>query len=123
MSATIIDGKTFAAACARASPKKPRASKPSMVWCPGLATVLVGNDPASEVYVRNKNKTAEELGFNSVSHHLPGTASEADVLAQVRALNDDQIRTRHTGADAAAEAGARSRPCSTRSIPPRTSTR
>ena len=39
---------------------------------PGLATVLVGNDPASEVYVRNKGKTAEAIGFNSVHHHLPG---------------------------------------------------
>ena len=57
---------------------------------PGLATVLVGNDPASEVYVRNKDKTAEAIGFNSVSLHLPANASEAEVLARVRALNDDK---------------------------------
>jgi len=56
---------------------------------PGLATVLVGSDPASEVYVRNKNKTAEALGFHSVSFHLPVEASEAEVLARVRALNDN----------------------------------
>ncbi|HEY1837465.1 MAG TPA: bifunctional methylenetetrahydrofolate dehydrogenase/methenyltetrahydrofolate cyclohydrolase FolD, partial [Rhizomicrobium sp.] len=56
---------------------------------PGLATVLVGNDPASEVYVRNKGKTAEAIGFNSFHYALPDAASEADVLARVRALNDD----------------------------------
>ena len=57
---------------------------------PGLATVLVGDNPASEVYVRNKNKTAEALGFNSVHRHLPGTASEAEVLAEVRTLGADK---------------------------------
>jgi methylenetetrahydrofolate dehydrogenase (NADP+) / methenyltetrahydrofolate cyclohydrolase len=51
--------------------------------------VLVGNDPASEVYVRNKNKTAEALGFYSVSFHLPADATETDVLDRVRALNED----------------------------------
>jgi methylenetetrahydrofolate dehydrogenase (NADP+)/methenyltetrahydrofolate cyclohydrolase len=57
---------------------------------PGLATVLVGSDPASEVYVRNKNKTAQSLGYHSVSFHLPADASEAEVLAKVRELNDDK---------------------------------
>jgi len=57
---------------------------------PGLATVLVGDDPASGVYVRNKNKTAEQLGFHSVHHHLPAAAGEADVLALVGALNADK---------------------------------
>jgi len=51
---------------------------------------LVGDNPASEVYVRNKNKTAEALGFNSVHRHLPGTASEAEILAEVRALGADK---------------------------------
>ena len=55
-----------------------------------MATVLVGDNPASEVYVRNKNKTAEALGFNSVHRHLPGTASEAEVLAEVRTLGADK---------------------------------
>jgi methylenetetrahydrofolate dehydrogenase (NADP+)/methenyltetrahydrofolate cyclohydrolase len=50
---------------------------------------LAGNDPASEVYVRNKNKTAEALGFHSASFHLAADASEAAVLARVRALNED----------------------------------
>jgi methylenetetrahydrofolate dehydrogenase (NADP+)/methenyltetrahydrofolate cyclohydrolase len=56
---------------------------------PGLATVLVGNDPASEVYVRNKGKTAEAIGFRSFHYSMPADSSEADVLARVRALNDD----------------------------------
>jgi methylenetetrahydrofolate dehydrogenase (NADP+)/methenyltetrahydrofolate cyclohydrolase len=56
---------------------------------PGLATVLVGDDPASEIYVRNKGKVAEAIGFKSVHTTLSGDASEADVLACVKALNDD----------------------------------
>jgi methylenetetrahydrofolate dehydrogenase (NADP+)/methenyltetrahydrofolate cyclohydrolase len=56
---------------------------------PGLATVLVGEDPASEIYVRNKGKVAEAIGFKSVHTTLSGDASEADVLACVKALNDD----------------------------------
>jgi methylenetetrahydrofolate dehydrogenase (NADP+)/methenyltetrahydrofolate cyclohydrolase len=47
----------------------------------------VGDDPASQVYVRNKNKTAEALGFHSVHIHLPATASEAEALAEVAKLN------------------------------------
>jgi methylenetetrahydrofolate dehydrogenase (NADP+)/methenyltetrahydrofolate cyclohydrolase len=57
---------------------------------PGLATVLVGNDPASEVYVRKKRKTAEELGFHSVDVELPASVSQADLLAQVKALSQDR---------------------------------
>jgi methylenetetrahydrofolate dehydrogenase (NADP+)/methenyltetrahydrofolate cyclohydrolase len=57
---------------------------------PGLATVLVGNDPASEVYVRNKGKTAEAIGFKSFHYSLPADASEADVVARVKALNADK---------------------------------
>ena len=57
---------------------------------PGLATVLVGNDPASEIYIRNKGKTAEAIGFKSLHTSLPADAPEADVLAQVKALNADK---------------------------------
>ncbi len=56
---------------------------------PGLAVVLVGSDPGSEVYVRNKSRTAERLGFHSVQHSLPAETSEADLLALVARLNDD----------------------------------
>jgi methylenetetrahydrofolate dehydrogenase (NADP+)/methenyltetrahydrofolate cyclohydrolase len=51
---------------------------------------LVGNDPASEIYVRNKGKAAEALGFKSLHYSLPATASEAEVLARVAALNADK---------------------------------
>jgi len=89
MSAKIIDGKAFAPKL-RASVEAETARLKSVHGItPGLATVLVGNDPASEVYIRNKNKTAEAIGFKSVHQHLPESASEAEVLAQVKALNAD----------------------------------
>ena len=90
MSAKVIDGKAFAAKLRGQIEAETAALKRDHGITPGLATVLVGNDPASEVYIRNKNKTAEAIGFKSVHHHLPDSASEADVLAQVKALNDDR---------------------------------
>jgi methylenetetrahydrofolate dehydrogenase (NADP+)/methenyltetrahydrofolate cyclohydrolase len=89
MTARIIDGKAVSARLKeQIAGEAARLSREHGI-VPGLATVLVGNDPASEVYVRNKNKTAEALGFHSVSFHLTADASEADVLARVHALNDD----------------------------------
>ena len=57
---------------------------------PGLAVVLVGDDPASAVYVRNKNKTCQSLGFASFEHVLPAETPEADLLALVESLNVDE---------------------------------
>jgi methylenetetrahydrofolate dehydrogenase (NADP+) / methenyltetrahydrofolate cyclohydrolase len=90
MSARIIDGKAFAAGLRGRVEAEGARLKREHGIVPGLATVLVGADPASEVYVRNKNKTAEAIGFHSVSRHLPATASEAEVLALVQALNGDK---------------------------------
>ena len=90
MSAKIIDGKAFAGGLRARIAGEAARLKAAHGLVPGLATVLVGNDPASEVYVANKNKTAAGIGFNSVHRHLPATASEADVLAEVRALNADK---------------------------------
>ncbi len=56
---------------------------------PGLAVVIVGEDPASQVYVRNKKRTAESCGFHSVQHELPADASQEKVLALVNELNAD----------------------------------
>ena len=56
---------------------------------PGLAVIIVGEDPASQVYVASKGKKAKECGFHSVQHTLPEDTSEADVLAHVEALNND----------------------------------
>ncbi len=89
MTASVIDGKRIAAQLKTRLAEETARLKAKHGLVPGLATVLVGDDPASEVYVRNKNKTAEALGFKSVHHHLPADASEAEVLQLVRALNDD----------------------------------
>ena len=56
---------------------------------PGLAVVIVGDDPASQVYVRNKGRTAEGCGFYSVQHSLPADVSQADLLALIDELNAD----------------------------------
>jgi len=90
MSASVIDGKAHAAALRARVAGAAARLKAEHGLVPGLATVLVGEDPASEVYVRSKNKTAEALGFKSVHLHLPATASEAQVLAAVADLNADK---------------------------------
>src|ERR1043166_7099622 len=82
MTARIIDGKAFAAKLRERIAAEAARLKAAHGLVPGLATVLVGEDPASEVYVRNKNRAAEALGYHSVSFHLPGDASEAEVLAR-----------------------------------------
>ena len=90
MTARIIDGKAFASAVRTRVVAETERLKNDHGVVPGLATVLVGNDPGSEIYVRNKGKTARELGFHSVNVPMPQDAGEKDVLAQVRALNDDK---------------------------------
>lgn len=89
MSARIIDGKACAATLRMRVAAETAKLKSDYGIVPGLATVLVGADPASEIYVRNKGKVAEAIGFKSVHTTLSGDASEADVLACVKALNDD----------------------------------
>ena len=56
---------------------------------PGLATVQVGDDPASRIYVRNKVRACTEAGVNSIHHDLPGSSSEGDVLQLLDQLNHD----------------------------------
>lgn len=89
MSAKIIDGKVIAAKLRTRVAEETAKLKSAYGIVPGLATVLVGNDPASEIYVRNKGKAAEAIGYKSVHFSLPADAAEADVLACVKALNDD----------------------------------
>jgi methylenetetrahydrofolate dehydrogenase (NADP+) / methenyltetrahydrofolate cyclohydrolase len=89
MTARIIDGKAYAATLRARLQSETERLKAAHGIVPGLATVLVGDDPASEVYVRNKGKTAEAIGFNSFHYSLPKTASEDEVLARVAALNAD----------------------------------
>lgn len=90
MSATIIDGKAFAAKLRIRVADEAAKLKAAHGIVPGLATVLVGNDPASEIYVRNKGKVAEALGFKSLHYTLPANSGEAEVLARVAALNADK---------------------------------
>jgi methylenetetrahydrofolate dehydrogenase (NADP+)/methenyltetrahydrofolate cyclohydrolase len=86
--ALIIDGKAAAAGViARVSSEA--ADLMSRGTKPGLAVVLVGNNPASEVYVRSKSKAAEACGFYSVQHNLPVTISESDLVTLVERLNAD----------------------------------
>jgi len=90
MSATIIDGKAFAAKLRARVAEEAVKLKAAYGIVPGLATVLVGNDPASEIYVRNKGKVAEAIGFKSLHYALPADASEAAVVERVNALNEDE---------------------------------
>jgi methylenetetrahydrofolate dehydrogenase (NADP+)/methenyltetrahydrofolate cyclohydrolase len=88
MSAAIIDGKAFAARV-RAQVADHVARLAATGLKPGLAVVLVGEDPASAVYVRNKGIQTKEAGMASFEHRLPAETSEAELLALVAALNAD----------------------------------
>jgi methylenetetrahydrofolate dehydrogenase (NADP+)/methenyltetrahydrofolate cyclohydrolase len=90
MIATMIDGKASAAKLRERIAAEAARLKSAHGLVPGLATVLVGHDPASEVYVRNKGKTAEGLGFKSVHIALPADTSQETLLAKVRDLNADK---------------------------------
>jgi methylenetetrahydrofolate dehydrogenase (NADP+)/methenyltetrahydrofolate cyclohydrolase len=89
MSAKIIDGKTFAATVREKVAGHVSRLREVHNIVPGLAVVLVGDDPASEVYVRNKGKQTLEVGMNSYEHKLPEDTPEADLLALVARLNAD----------------------------------
>jgi methylenetetrahydrofolate dehydrogenase (NADP+)/methenyltetrahydrofolate cyclohydrolase len=85
MSARIIDGKSIAAALrARVADEVARLPTP-----PGLAVVLVGEDPASAVYVRNKGIATRETGMRSIEHRLPAETGQAELLALIARLNGD----------------------------------
>jgi methylenetetrahydrofolate dehydrogenase (NADP+) / methenyltetrahydrofolate cyclohydrolase len=85
----IIDGKKVSEEIIEQIKIQTEEMKSSCGKVPGLAVVLVGDDPASAVYVRNKGKACERAGFNSYEHRLPADTSEADLLALVRKLNTD----------------------------------
>ena len=87
--ATLIDGKAFAEGLRMRIAAETARLKAAHGLVPGLAVVLVGEDPASQVYVRHKSKAAEGAGIPVKDHSLPATASEADVLAVVGSLNAD----------------------------------
>ncbi|WP_424628882.1 bifunctional methylenetetrahydrofolate dehydrogenase/methenyltetrahydrofolate cyclohydrolase FolD [Bradyrhizobium sp. SYSU BS000235] len=89
MSARIIDGKLVAADLRARVAEEVTRVKRDHGLTPGLAVVLVGHDPASEVYVRNKAKQTEAAGMTSFEHKLPADTSQADLMALVAKLNSD----------------------------------
>jgi methylenetetrahydrofolate dehydrogenase (NADP+)/methenyltetrahydrofolate cyclohydrolase len=88
MTATLIDGKAHAEAL-RARIARAVAGLTPRGVVPGLAVVLVGEDPASQVYVRNKGRQTEEAGMRSLEHRLPADTRQDDLLALVARLNAD----------------------------------
>jgi len=85
VTATIIDGKALAAKV-----RAEVADDVAQLGHIGLATILVGDDPASHVYIRNKHKAAREAGFESFDRHLPADTSEEELFSVIAALNEDE---------------------------------
>tara|TARA_B110000305_G_scaffold100300_3_gene112937 strand:+ start:2549 stop:3430 length:882 start_codon:yes stop_codon:yes gene_type:complete len=91
MTASIIDGKMFAENLKEEIARKVETLKINHNLTPGLAVVLVGTDPASQVYVRNKNKSTNAAGMNSFEYLMDDNVSEEDLIAKVKELNKDPI--------------------------------
>ena len=91
MTAAVIDGKAFAAELRARVGEQARAFEAAAGRKAGLAVVLVGEDPASLVYVRSKGKATLEAGMASFEHKLAIDAPEAELLALVDALNADPL--------------------------------
>ncbi|QTN18753.1 bifunctional methylenetetrahydrofolate dehydrogenase/methenyltetrahydrofolate cyclohydrolase [Brevundimonas sp. AJA228-03] len=89
MRATIIDGKVFAAGLVGRITAATGALITSHGIKPGLAVVIVGEDPASQIYVRNKGETTARAGMRSDTHRLPDTTTQAELLNLVQSLNED----------------------------------
>src|SRR5215469_1651278 len=85
MTATIIDGKEVAARVRAEVARDVAEMRERTGRVPGLATILVGEDPASEVYVRGKRKASAEVGITDHHQHLPGDSTQADVAAVIEA--------------------------------------
>jgi len=90
MTAKIIDGKAIAQELRADIAKAAAQLNKEHGIVPGLAVVLVGTDPASEVYVRSKSKAVTDAGMKSFDHKLPAETSQDDLLALIKQLNDDK---------------------------------
>jgi methylenetetrahydrofolate dehydrogenase (NADP+) / methenyltetrahydrofolate cyclohydrolase len=88
--ATIIDGKTVAKDVQNQIKQEVDGLERRWGLVPAMAVVLVGDDPASHIYVRNKEKACKEAGIKSFEHFLPATISEKELLALVHQLNKDK---------------------------------
>jgi methylenetetrahydrofolate dehydrogenase (NADP+) / methenyltetrahydrofolate cyclohydrolase len=92
VTAILIDGKAFAAGLRRKIAEGVEAFRAETGSVPGLAVILVGEDPASSVYVRNKAKQTVEVGMASFEHKLPADTLQSDLIALVERLNaDDEV--------------------------------
>jgi methylenetetrahydrofolate dehydrogenase (NADP+)/methenyltetrahydrofolate cyclohydrolase len=89
MAGRIIDGKAIAADIRREVREESDRLAARGKRRPGLAVVLVGDDPASRIYVRNKRMACEECGFVSVSHDLPHSATQTELVSLIERLNSD----------------------------------
>jgi methylenetetrahydrofolate dehydrogenase (NADP+)/methenyltetrahydrofolate cyclohydrolase len=89
MVAQLIDGKALAAKVRKDIAAQIAARKEAGHRQPGLAVILVGDDPASEIYVRNKRLACEEVGIHSVYHHLSADTSELHLMELIETLNQD----------------------------------
>lgn len=89
MTASVIDGKVIAAELRTRVAAEVARVKSEHGLTPGLAVVLVGSDPASEVYVRSKHKQTQEAGMASFEHVLPADVAQSDLIALVQKLNND----------------------------------
>lgn len=87
--AKIIDGKAISAQIREEIAEKVRIYKEETGLCPGLAVVIVGENPASQVYVRNKKKACEQVGFNSWVYEMPESTTQEELNALVEKLNND----------------------------------
>src|SRR5919201_4400857 len=86
----IIDGKAVAADVRARVAKEVEEFVAENGYSPALATVLVGDDPASHIYVSNKRKASEEVGISSVHHELPAETTQAELADLIAALNEDE---------------------------------
>ncbi|MDY7565682.1 bifunctional methylenetetrahydrofolate dehydrogenase/methenyltetrahydrofolate cyclohydrolase FolD [Pseudomonas sp. RTC3] len=89
MTAKLIDGKAIAAGLRQQIAKRVTERREQGLRTPGLAVILVGNDPASQVYVSHKRKDCEEVGFNSKAYDLPTDTSQDELTDLIDRLNDD----------------------------------
>ena len=85
----IIDGKAISAEIRRELAEKTADFKERNGFAPCLAVIIVGEDPASKVYVRNKHKACEEIGFTSLGYELPAETTEEELIALVKKLNEE----------------------------------
>lgn len=90
MSAKLLDGKTVAAGVLTQVQERVKHKISLGLRAPGLAVIIVGDDPASQVYVRNKRQACEKAGIVSFSHDLPATTSQSDLLALIDRMNADR---------------------------------